>query len=74
MTLDLLANRKRLSEILESFNCDLRNLEADVTSCINGVTAFVLDNKYKEHNFAQLLIGHNYAHLKSGAFSLDMSI
>ena len=36
--------------------------------------AFVLNIKYKKHNFAQLLIGHNYAHLKSGAFSLDMSI
>ena len=35
--------------------------------------AFVHNNKYKYHNFAQLLIGHNYAHLKSGAFSLDMS-
>ena len=28
----------------------------------------------KKHNFPQLLIGHNYANLKSGAFSLDMSI
>ena len=36
--------------------------------------AFVLNYKYKKHNFPQLLIGHNYAHLKSGAFSLDMSI
>ena len=25
-------------------------------------------------NFAHLLIGHNYVHLKSGAFSLGMSI
>ena len=36
--------------------------------------AFVLNNNYKKHNFAQLLIGHKYAHQKSGAFSLDMSI
>ena len=36
--------------------------------------AFVPNNKYKQHNFAQLLIGHNFAHLKSGAFSLEMSI
>ena len=36
--------------------------------------AFVLYNKYQFHNLAQLLIGNNYAHLKSGAFSLDMSI
>ena len=36
--------------------------------------AFVLNYKYKKHNFPQLLIGHNYAHLKSGAFSLDMCI
>ena len=36
--------------------------------------AFVLNNKYKYQNFAQLLIGYNYAHLKSGAFSLDLSI
>ena len=36
--------------------------------------AFVQNNKYKKHNFTQLLRGHNYAHLKSGAFSLAMSI
>ena len=36
--------------------------------------ASVLNNNYEEHNFAQRLIGHNYTHLKSGAFSLDMSI
>ena len=36
--------------------------------------AFVLNNNYKYHNFAQLLIGHQYAHQKNGAFSLDMSI
>ena len=36
--------------------------------------AFVLNNNYKSHNFAQLLMGHKYAHQKSGAFSLDMSI
>ena len=37
---------------------------------------FVLNNKYmyELHNFAQLLIAHNSAHLKSGTFSLDMSI
>ena len=38
------------------------------------IIAFVLNNNYKLHNFAQLLIGHKYAHWKSGAFSLDMSI
>ena len=36
--------------------------------------AFVLNNNYKKYNFAHLLIGHKYAHLKSDAFSLDMSI
>ena len=36
--------------------------------------AFVLNNNHKQHNFAQLSKGHNFAHLKSGAFSLDMSI
>ena len=36
--------------------------------------AYVLDNNYKLHNFAQLSIGHKYAHRESGAFSLDMSI
>ena len=36
--------------------------------------AFVLNNNHKQHTFAQLLIGHNYTQLKSGAFSLDMSI
>ena len=36
--------------------------------------AFVLNNNYKTHNFAQHLKGHKYAHLKSGAFSLDMSL
>ena len=36
--------------------------------------AFVLNINYKYHIFAQLLIGHKYAHRKSGAFSLDMSI
>ena len=36
--------------------------------------AFVLKNNYKYHNFAQLLIGHKYAHRKRGVFSLDMSI
>ena len=35
--------------------------------------AFVLNNNYQYHNFAQLLIGHNCEHLKSGAFSMDMS-
>ena len=35
MTVDLLANRKHLNEIFGK--CDLRNLEADVTSCVNGV-------------------------------------
>ena len=52
-------------------------------SCVKGVTGIEIlvrnhcicpNNKYKQHNFAQLLIGHNYAHLKSGAFSLDMSL
>ena len=36
--------------------------------------AFVLNNNYKYYNFAHLLTGHKYAQLKSGAFSLDMSI
>ena len=36
--------------------------------------AFVLNSNYKLQNFALLLIGHKYAHRKSGAFSLDMSI
>ena len=36
--------------------------------------AFVLNNKYKKHNFEQLLIGHNYAHLKNSVFLMDMSI
>ena len=36
--------------------------------------AFVLNNNFEQHNFAQLLIGHKYAHRKSGAFSLDKSI
>ena len=39
-----------------------------------GSIAFVLNNNYKSHNFAKLLIGHKYAHVKSDAFSLDMSI
>ena len=42
MTGDLLANRKHLNEIFGSFcmrqKCDKRNFEADVTSCVNGVT------------------------------------
>ena len=43
-------------------------------SYVNGVTgieffiqkniAIVINNKYKKHNFAQLLIGHNHAHLQ----------
>ena len=37
------------------------------------IIAFVLNDNYKKkHNFAQLLIGHKYSHLKSGAFSLDI--
>ena len=36
--------------------------------------AFVLNNNYKYHNYAQHLKGHKYTHLKSGAFSLEMSI
>ena len=36
--------------------------------------AFVLNNNYEKHNFAQLLISHKFAHRKSGALSLDMSI
>ena len=42
MTGDLLANKKHLIQILGSFcirqKCDKRNFEADVTSCVNGVT------------------------------------
>ena len=50
-------------------------------TCVNRVTrlrflceniAFILNNKY--YNFAQLSIRHNYAHLKSGALSLEISI
>ena len=41
MTVDLLANRKHLNKIFETFcirpKCDLNNLEADVMSCVNGV-------------------------------------
>ena len=66
MTVDLMANRKRLNEIvwavLYTPKCIYRNLGADVTSCVNGVTGidfFVRKHIYK-HNFAELLIGHNY--------------
>ena len=42
ITVNLLAYRKRLNVISWSLNiqpkCDQRNLEADVTSCANGVT------------------------------------
>ena len=60
MTVDLPANRKHLNKIFGSFcirlKCDLRNLEADITSCVNGVAgidflceniAFIVNNKYK---------------------------
>ena len=42
MSMDQLANRKQLNKISGIFSirlkCDSRNLEADVTSCVNGVT------------------------------------
>ena len=34
----------------------------------------VLNNKFTEHFSAQILIGHNEAELKIGAFSLGMSL
>ena len=41
MTVDLLANRKRLNKFFGLFvlrlKCDLCQLEADVTSCVTGV-------------------------------------
>ena len=52
-------------------------------SCVKRVTGlrflcenitFILNNEYKYNNFAQLFIGHNYAHLKSDALSLEKSI
>ena len=48
--------------------------ESLVLEFLCEIIAFVLNNNHKYHNFAQLLIGHKYAHRKSGAFSLDMSI
>ena len=62
-------------------------MEAYVTSYVNEVAqiekfvrknvACVQDNKYTKkssHLCAQLLMGHNYAHLKGGPFSLDKCI
>ena len=87
MTGDLLASRKHLNETLRYFvyaqnvinafwRLTLRHVLTESLKlkflCEN--IAFVLNDNYKKHTFAQLLIGHNYEHLKSGAFSLDMSI
>ena len=60
MSVDLLANKKHLIEVSGSLclhiKRDKRNLEADVTSCVNGAIrnefrceniAFVLNNKHK---------------------------
>ena len=88
MTGDLLANKKHLNEILGPFFVYAKNAKNAILRltlrhvlteslelkflCEN--VAFVLNDNYEYHNFAQLLIGHKYAHRKSGAFSLDMSI
>ena len=87
ISVDLLAKRKHLNEISWPFcirlKCDLRNLEADFTSCVNAVIRIdflceniiiVLYNKFTEHFSAQILIGHNEAELKIGAFSLGMRL
>ena len=87
MTMDLLTNIKCLNDIVGIFvdpqneiniiwRLTLRNALTESLElkflCEN--IAFVLNNKYNITIFAKLLIGHNYSHLKSGAFSLDMSI
>ena len=87
MTRDLLTNRTHLNEILGYFVNAQNAINAIWRLTLRPVLkeslgmkflceniAFVLNNNNKKHNFAQLLIGHNYKHLKSGAFSLDMSI
>ena len=87
MTGDLLANRKHLNEILVFFVYTQNAIYANLRLTLRHVVteslelnflceniAFVLNNNYKYDIFAQLWIGHKYAHRKSGAFSLDMSI
>ena len=56
----------------------LGNLEADVTSFVYGVTRIKFCaktlNLFYMINTNNTIMHSNYAHLKSGAFSLDMSI
>ena len=78
---DLLANIKHLKEILGLFVYNQNANKAILRLTLRHVLtesvelkflceniAFVLNNNYKKYNFAHLLIGHKYAHLKSGVF------
>ena len=87
MTGDLLANRKHLTRFWGLFVYAKNAINAILRLTLRHVLmeslelkflceniTFVLNNNYNYHNFAQRLIGPKYAHWKSGAFSLDMSI